>query len=122
MMAAIKAFEMVPPGQAVALHSDNQYLIDGMSKWLTGWKIKGWHTSRDQPVMNDDLWKILDVINAAHSIEWRRIKVPKGKVQNDPLNGLARTEAKRQARLALSMMASAIRAAESEPTEHNSRF
>ena len=60
LMAAIAALEALKRPCAVDLHTDSQYLRDGISKWIHGWKRNGWHTADKKPVKNVDLWQRLD--------------------------------------------------------------
>ena len=57
----------------VTVYSDSKYAIEGMSKWLDGWKKKGWKTSSG-PVKNKELWESLDRLAALHTITWCHVK------------------------------------------------
>jgi len=56
MTAAIAGLEALTRPCRVQLYSDSQYLRDGITKWIEGWKKRGWRTANKQPVKNIDLW------------------------------------------------------------------
>lgn len=60
LMAAIVALESQTPGGKVILHTDSNYVKDGLTKWILGWKRNGWKTADKKPVKNQDLWMRLD--------------------------------------------------------------
>ncbi len=57
-------------GVPIALHTDSSYVINGITKWIHGWKKKGWIGSTKEPVMNRDLWEELDEVAAEKEIKW----------------------------------------------------
>lgn len=75
----------------VVLYLDSQYVRQGITEWIKGWKAKGWITSSKQPVKNADLWRRLDdlVANAGHQIEWRWVKGHSGDPGNERADMLA---------------------------------
>ena len=68
MMAAISGLEALKRPCRVRLYSDSQYLRDGITKWIHGWKKRGWRTADKQPVKNIDLWQRLDAAAARHEV------------------------------------------------------
>ncbi len=66
--AAIAALEALKRRCRVRLYSDSQYLRDGITKWIHGWKARGWRTADKKPVKNIDLWQRLDAAAAGHEI------------------------------------------------------
>ena len=60
LMAAIAALEALKRPCAVDLHTDSQYVRDGITNWIHGWKRNGWRTADKKPVKNVDLWQRLD--------------------------------------------------------------
>ena len=73
----------------VALHTDSQYLKDGITRWMTGWVRKNWRTSGGDPVKNMDLWRrILDAAKP-HQIDWRWVRGHDGNVMNERADVLA---------------------------------
>ncbi len=82
MTAALKALEALNRPAAVTLVTDSKYLLEGMTKWMHGWKRNGWHNAAKDPVKNADLWQALDRAAAPHRIRWEWVKGHSG----DPLN------------------------------------
>ena len=70
--------------------TDSAYVKDGITKWLSGWKAKGWQTAARKPVKNEDLWKALDEASARHDITWEWIKGHAGHEYNERADALAR--------------------------------
>ena len=89
MTAVIRALNALNEHCAVTIHTDSRYVIDGMTKWLEGWKRKGWVNASKQPVRNQDLWH--DLIEAVlhHQIEWQWIKGHDGHPENERADKLA---------------------------------
>jgi len=75
----------------VVLYLDSQYVRQGITEWIRGWKAKGWVTSTKQPVKNVELWKRLDALvqNGGHQIEWRWVKGHSGDPGNERADALA---------------------------------
>lgn len=82
LTAAIKALEALKKPLPVRLHSDSKYVIEGMSKWLAGWKANGWRTAGRKPVANLELWQRLDELAAIHDMEWVWVKGHSGDAGN----------------------------------------
>jgi len=92
LQAAIAALEILLSPCAVTLYTDSQYLRQGITKWLRGWKAKGWRTSTRQPVKNEDLWRRLDAVTTGHRIEWKWLKGHAGHADNERCDQLAAAE------------------------------
>ena len=75
----------------VVLYLDSQYVRQGITEWIHGWKAKGWRTASKQPVKNVELWQRLDklVQEAGHQIEWRWVKGHSGDPGNERADALA---------------------------------
>ncbi len=91
MMAVIQALSSLKRPCQVTLHLDSQYVLKGMTEWLTGWKAKGWKTAAKQPVKNVDLWQQLDVLvqSGGHTIDWRWVRGHAGDPGNERADALA---------------------------------
>jgi hypothetical protein len=76
----------------VSLYTDSQYLKNGITQWIRGWKRKGWVTSTKEPVKNVDLWKRLDQLVAQHQVTWKWVKGHAGHADNERCDGLAGRE------------------------------
>ncbi len=92
LSAAIAALQRLKEPCRIILHTDSQYLREGVTKWIHGWKRKGWITSNRQPVKNVDLWKALDAATTKHHIDWRWVKGHAGNAGNERCDELASAE------------------------------
>ena len=90
LMAAIAALEALKRPVTVALHTDSQYLRQGITGWIHGWKKNGWKTADKKPVKNEELWKRLDAALKQHKIEWKWVKGHAGDEMNERADALAR--------------------------------
>jgi ribonuclease HI len=90
LMAAIQALEALKRPSKVTLHTDSKYVMDGLTKWIHGWKKNGWKTADKKPVKNDDLWKRLDTANSRHDVTWKWVKGHADDVMNNRADELAR--------------------------------
>ena len=90
LMAAIQSLEALKKPCTVELHTDSQYVRQGIIEWISGWKARGWRTASKAPVKNDDLWKRLDQARARHTVDWRWVKGHAGHPQNERADELAR--------------------------------
>ena len=89
MMAAIAALEALKKPCDVSMNVDSQYVLQGMTEWIRGWKARGWKTADKKPVKNDDLWKRLDTACAPHKIKWTWVKGHAGHEYNERADQLA---------------------------------
>jgi len=91
MMAVIEALKAVKRPCKVTLYVDSKYVLQGVTKWLVGWKANGWKTAAKQPVKNVDLWQALDALirSAGHEIDWRWVKGHAGDTGNERADMLA---------------------------------
>ncbi len=83
LMAAISALEALKRPCTVDLHTDSEYLRNGVTKWLAGWKRNGWRTADKKPVKNIDLWERLDAALGRHEIRWHWVKGHAGDEMNE---------------------------------------
>jgi ribonuclease HI len=90
IMAAIRALQALKRPCQVELHTDSQYLRQGITEWLPGWKARGWKTAAKAPVKNEDLWRELDEARARHQVDWRWVKGHAGHPMNERADALAR--------------------------------
>lgn len=73
MTAAARGLASVPEGETVTVYTDSSYLINGITKWVKGWKSNGWQTKTKQDVLNRDLWMELDELAASRQIKWEYV-------------------------------------------------
>ena len=90
LTAAIEALRYAPEGTRVALYTDSQYLKNGITKWVAGWKRRGWKKADGQPVLNQELWMELDQLYAAHTVEFHWVKGHAGNPLNERCDTLAK--------------------------------
>ncbi|MEP9366793.1 ribonuclease HI [Xanthobacter sp. VNH20] len=90
LMAAISALEALKKPSAVDLHTDSEYLRNGVTKWVAGWRRNGWRTADKKPVKNQDLWERLDAALGRHEIAWHWVKGHAGNELNERADQLAR--------------------------------
>jgi ribonuclease HI len=90
LTAAIAALEALRRPCRVRLYSDSQYLRDGITKWIHGWKARGWRTADKKPVKNIDLWQRLDAAAARHQVAWEWVRGHAGHPENERADALAR--------------------------------
>jgi ribonuclease HI len=83
LMAAIQGLEALKRASSVVLTTDSQYVRQGITQWIHGWKRNGWKTSQKQPVKNKVLWQRLDVAVAKHQVEWHWVKGHSGHEENE---------------------------------------
>ena len=91
MMAAISALEALKRPSRVHIHTDSQYLRDGITRFIHAWKTRGWKTADKKPVKNIDLWQRLDAAAKPHQVEWFWVKGHSGHVENERADALARS-------------------------------
>ena len=89
LMAAIAGLEFLTEPCEVILTTDSQYVRQGITTWITGWKAKGWKTAAKKPVKNKDLWIRLDEASNKHDIDWRWVKGHSGHAENERVDALA---------------------------------
>jgi ribonuclease HI len=89
LMAAIVALETLKRGCRVELHTDSQYVRNGIAEWISGWKAKGWKTAANKPVKNADLWQRLDEARRRHEVSWHWIRGHDGHPGNERAHNLA---------------------------------
>lgn len=89
LLAAIEALTALKQPCAVEFHTDSNYLRDGITKWLRGWKRNGWKTQARHPVKNEDLWRRLDAAVSGHEVKWHWVKGHAGDAGNERCDALA---------------------------------
>jgi ribonuclease HI len=90
LMAAIMTLEALKRPCHVDLHTDSQYLRQGITEWLRRWKANGWRTADKKPVKNDDLWRRLEEAASRHHVAWHWVKGHAGHDLNERADELAR--------------------------------
>jgi ribonuclease HI len=89
LTAAMMALEALKRPCRVVLHTDSEYLKNGVTRWHTGWVRRNWRNAAGNPVANMDLWRrVLDAAGA-HQIEWRWVRGHSGDLMNERADALA---------------------------------
>ncbi len=89
LTAPIEALASLKQTCAVTIYTDSQYLRNGISTWIHGWKARGWKTADHKPVKNIDLWQRLDALAQQHQVRWHWVKAHAGDVGNERADALA---------------------------------
>ena len=89
LMAAIQGLEQLKKPVRVTLTTDSQYVRQGITQWIAGWKRNGWMTSQKKPVKNKELWQRLDAAVAEHQVEWLWVKGHSGHRENEMVDQAA---------------------------------
>ena len=91
LMAVIRGLQALKRPCRVALYLDSQYVRQGITEWIHGWKKKGWVTASKQPVKNAELWQELDALvhGGIHRIEWHWVRGHAGDPGNEKADALA---------------------------------
>ena len=90
LMAAISALEGLSRACDIDLHIDSQYVKNGITSWIHGWKKNGWRTADKKPVKNAELWQRLEEATKRHTIAWHWVKGHAGDEMNERADALAR--------------------------------
>jgi ribonuclease HI len=99
MQAAIAALKILAASRQtdpVTLYTDSEYVKKGITLWVKGWRKKGWKTSQGQPVLNQDLWELLDELNTRLGsqlntpVQWQYVRGHAGNVGNERCDAIAR--------------------------------
>ena len=89
LMAVIQALEAMTRPHPVKIYTDSKYVLEGMTKWLEGWKQRGWKTAAKKPVKNLELWQRLDAAVQVNDVTWQWVKGHSGHDGNEYADMLA---------------------------------
>ncbi|GHC71538.1 ribonuclease HI [Limoniibacter endophyticus] len=90
LLATISALGALKEQCEVDLYTDSKYVMDGIEKWIHGWKRNGWKTADKKPVKNGELWQALDEARARHKVSFHWVKGHAGHPENERADELAR--------------------------------
>ena len=90
LMAAISALESLSRTTEITIVTDSNYVKNGITGWIFGWKKNGWKNAAKKPVKNAELWQRLDAANARHNVTWKWVKGHAGHPENERADELAR--------------------------------
>ena len=92
LIAVIEALKALPPGRAVEVRTDSQYVKNGITAWIHAWKKNGWRTASKSPVKNRELWEDLDRLSTALKPRFVWVEGHAGEEFNERCDELARGE------------------------------
>ena len=94
LRAVLEALQDLPGGEAVEVVSDSRYVVDALTKWVHGWRRKGWRTAAGEPVLNRDLIEALDGRAKELRISYRWVRGHDGHAVNEVVDQLAQSAAR----------------------------
>ena len=89
LRAAIEGLAALKRPSRVTVTTDSQYVRQGITQWIEGWKRNRWRTSAKKPVKNQDLWQLLDELTSRHEVTWEWVKGHSGHPDNELADALA---------------------------------
>jgi ribonuclease HI len=101
LTAAIEALRVLTRPCRIKLSTDSKYVMDGLTRWIHGWRKNGWRTADKKPVKNAELWQALFAETQKHEIEWIWVKGHAGNADNERVDKRARDAAVAAARPAV---------------------
>ncbi len=93
LTAVIRALHAAKKHDEVEIHTDSQYVKNGIQSWIKNWKRNGWRTADKKPVKNKDLWEQLDDAVSRIKVHWHWVRGHNGDEMNERVDCLARTAA-----------------------------
>ncbi len=95
LMAVIRAITAAHRHSEIEIHTDSQYVKNGMQTWIKNWRKNNWRTADKKPVKNQDLWQKLDELAGNTKIHWVWVRGHNGEEFNEMCDELARTAAEK---------------------------
>ncbi len=95
LTAVIKALSAAKKHDELEIHTDSQYVKNGMEKWVRQWKNNNWRNAEKKPVKNKELWQQLDELAQTKKIKWVWVKGHAGQEMNERCDELARSAAEK---------------------------
>jgi ribonuclease HI len=89
LQGVIEALRVLKRQVSADVYTDSQYVRNGITEWLAGWKARGWRTADRKPVKNQDLWEELDALAQSHQLRWHWVKGHSGVPDNERCDELA---------------------------------
>lgn len=97
MRAVIEGLNALIEPCEVSLFTDSKYVVDGITKWVHGWKKRGWVNASKKPVRNEDLWHDLIEAELRHKVSWNWVRGHDGHPENERADRIASDAADQQA-------------------------
>lgn len=92
LQAAIEGLTALREPCEVEFYTDSEYVREGITSWVSGWKARNWMTGLKKPVKNEDLWRRLDELASKHNVQWHWLKGHAGHADNERCDVLAAEE------------------------------
>ena len=89
LTAVIRALAALKQASKVEVYTDSEYVMKGITEWLSAWKRRGWKTADRKPVKNADLWRELDELAGRHEVRWHWVRGHAGHPENERADALA---------------------------------
>jgi ribonuclease HI len=89
LTAVIQALSALKSRCRVAVYTDSEYVKNGITTWIHGWKQRGWRTADKKPVKNMELWQRLETLAAQHDVQWHWVRGHDGDPGNERADELA---------------------------------
>ena len=89
LLAAINALESLTRSTEITIVTDSNYVKNGITSWIFGWKKNGWKNAAKKPVANAELWQRLDAVNSQNDVTWKWVKGHAGHPENERADQLA---------------------------------
>lgn len=89
MTAVIEGLKQLKEPCRIRLSTDSKYVMEGVTRWLTGWQERGWRKADKKPVLNVDLWQEMADLLSRHTVEWVWVKGHAGHPENERADALA---------------------------------
>lgn len=89
LTAVIETLAALKRGCRVAIYTDSEYVRNGITTWIHGWKQRGWRTADKKPVKNVELWQRLEALAAQHEVQWHWVRGHTGDPGNERADALA---------------------------------
>jgi ribonuclease HI len=89
LTAVIQALSALKSRCHVAVYTDSEYVRNGITTWIHGWKQRGWRTADKKPVKNMELWQRLEALAAEHDVQWHWVRGHDGDPGNERADALA---------------------------------
>lgn len=96
LTAAIQGLKRLKESCSVEIITDSEYLKNGITKWIHGWKQRSWMSSDKKPVKNQDLWMALEELVNTHEAQWKWTKGHATNEDNNRADELANRAAREQ--------------------------
>ena len=94
LRAVLQALDGIPDGETVEVTSDSKYVVDALSKWIHGWRKRGWKTAEGTGVLNRDLIEAIDARARPLKLSYHWVRGHNGHALNELVDGLAQSAAR----------------------------